>query len=112
MGKRLRKMILKFIEDIPDSKLEGGFPSIKKTIWQDDNCRLDMQTLTTKAPRCWNLQVQMNKQMLLTSAKKVGDQGASVAKILVPIDAPYSVAVIREKLKECAIEFGDRTEQF
>jgi hypothetical protein len=44
-----------------------------------------MQPLTTKPPRCWNLQVQINKQALFTSFQKAS--GASVAKVLVPIEA-------------------------
>jgi hypothetical protein len=46
MGKKFRKTLLDFIDDIPDSKLEGGFPSIRKTIWEDDNYRLDMQSVS------------------------------------------------------------------
>jgi hypothetical protein len=42
MGKP-RKTLLAFIDDIPDSKLTGGFPSIPKIIWTDDNYRVDMQ---------------------------------------------------------------------
>jgi hypothetical protein len=84
MGKKFRKALLQFIDDIPTSKLEDGFPSSTRTIWNDDNYRLDMQGLTTDSPRCWNLQVQVNKQALFTSAKRAGKNGASVAKVLVP----------------------------
>jgi hypothetical protein len=112
MGKKFRKALLQFIDDIPTSKLEDGFPSSTRTIWNDDNYRLDMQGLTTDSPRCWNLQVQVNKQALFTSAKRAGKNGASVAKVLVPIDAPYSAAGIKEMLKQCAIGFGEESNQF
>lgn len=112
IGNKFRKALPQFIDDIPDSKLEGGFPSSTMTIWHNDNYRLDMQGLTTDAPRCWNLQVQVNKQVLFTSAKRAGKNGASVAKVLIPIDAPYSAADIKEMLKECAIAFGEESNQF
>jgi hypothetical protein len=109
---KIRKNILAFIEDIPDAKLEGGLPSRKTTIWQDNEYRLDMQTLTTNAFRCWNLQVQVNKGISITSARAAGEGGASVAMFPLPIDLPYSAAGIREKLTESAIDFGNRTGQF
>jgi hypothetical protein len=47
MGRKFRKTLLAFIDDIPDSKLTGGFPSYTKGIWTDDNYRLDMQGART-----------------------------------------------------------------
>lgn len=44
--------------------------------------------------------------------KDRGNKGASAAMVLVPIEAPFSAAEIREKLTESAIEFGDRSTQF
>ena len=46
MGKKFRKALLAFIDGIPDNKLEGGLPSIQKTIYEDDNYRLDMQNVS------------------------------------------------------------------
>ena len=46
MGKKFRKALLAFIDGIPDHKLEGGLPSIHKTIYEDDNYRLDMQNVS------------------------------------------------------------------
>lgn len=112
MGKDFRERLLAFIEDIPDSKLEGGFPSRTRCIWSDANFRLDMQTLTTHPPRCWNLQVQVNRGITIRSSKKAGHKGASAAMVLVPIEAPYSADEIREKLTESAIEFGDKSSQY
>lgn len=111
MGKNLRKKILAFIEDIPDAKLEGGLPSHQTTIWRDDTCHLDMQTLITNPPRCWNLQVQVNKGCAMTSARAAGEVGATIAMLLLPIDLAYTAAGIREQLTESAIKFGDETGQ-
>lgn len=112
MGKKFRKALLQFIDDIPTSKLEGGFPSYSETIFSDDNYRLDMQGVTTDAPRCWNLQVQVNKQALFAPTKRAVNKGASVAKVFVPIEAPYLATDIRNKLKKCAIAFDDESNQF
>jgi hypothetical protein len=68
--------------------------------------------MTTGPPRCYNLQVQVNKQALFTSAKRAGKHGASVAKVIMPVEAPYSAAVIKAQLKESAIEHGDKSGQF
>ena len=46
MGKKFRKALLAFIDGIPDHKLEGGLPSIQKTLYEDDNYRLDMQNVS------------------------------------------------------------------
>ncbi|KAH7095636.1 hypothetical protein FB567DRAFT_543928 [Paraphoma chrysanthemicola] len=97
MGK-FRTSLIDFIENIPDSKLEGGFPSITKTIYKDDNYRLDMQTV--------------NHEALFTSIRRAGraeKRGPSVGKVLVPVKAPYSAAEIRARLLQTALEHGDRT---
>ena len=112
MGKDFRRNLLAFIEDIPDSKLEGGFPARTKCIWSYDDFRLDMQTLTTNAPGCWSLQVQVNKEITMRTSKIVGKKGASAAMVLVPIEDPFSAAEIRERLTESTIEFGDSSTQF
>jgi hypothetical protein len=49
---------------------------------------------------------------LFTSAKRAGKNCASVAKVIVAIDAPYSAAVIRDELKKCAIAFSEESNQF
>jgi hypothetical protein len=71
-----------------------------------------LQGITTNAPRCYSLQLQVNKQALFASAKRAGKNCASVAKVIAPIDAPYSTAVIRDKLKKCAIAFSEESNQF
>jgi hypothetical protein len=111
MGK-LGKTLLAFIENVPDSRLEGGFTCVTKTIWRDADYRLDMQAITTDEPRCWNLQVQINKGGRFTSGKIAGRKGASVAMAQVPIQDPFSAATIRRKLTESAIEHGKKTGQF
>lgn len=46
MGKKFRKALLAFTDAISDHKLEGGLPSIQKTIYEDDNYGLDMQNVS------------------------------------------------------------------
>jgi len=46
MGKKFRKALLAFIDGIPDHKLEGGLSFIQKTLYEDDNYRLDMQNVS------------------------------------------------------------------
>ena len=61
MSKEMYEAALDFIDDIPDLKLLGGFPSKSCTIHSDLNYRLDVQTITTGPPKAWNLQIQANK---------------------------------------------------
>lgn len=68
MGKA-KNELEEFIANIPDSKLTG-FPSIETTVYKTRNFRLDMQTVTTKDPRCYNLHVQINRGTLITSLKR------------------------------------------
>jgi hypothetical protein len=55
--------------------------------------------MTSGEPRCYNLQVQVNKQALFTSARQAGKNGASVGMVLVPVENPFSAATIKEMLK-------------
>ncbi|KAI4604765.1 hypothetical protein J4E80_010921 [Alternaria sp. BMP 0032] len=112
MGKKFRKALLAFIDGIPDHKLEGGLPSIQKTLYEDDNYRLDMQNLTTGPPKCYNIQVQVNRHALFTSARKAGQKGATVGKVLVPVEEPWTAWMIKETLKQSCIDFGDQSNQF
>ncbi|KAI4925045.1 uncharacterized protein J4E92_007083 [Alternaria infectoria] len=98
MGKKFRKALLAFIDGIPDHKLEGGLPSIQKTLYEDDNYRLDMQNV--------------NRHALFTSARKAGQKGATVGKVLVPVEEPWTAWMIKETLKQSCIDFGDQSNQF
>lgn len=42
MGRGRKKILKDFIDEIPDSKLEG-LPDSETTLYKDDNLRIDMQ---------------------------------------------------------------------
>jgi hypothetical protein len=44
--------------------------------------------------------------------KEAGKKAATVSKDLAPVAAEWPVSDIREQLKKCAIEFGDKLNQF
>lgn len=46
MGGKREKTLLEFIDSIPDIRLEG-FPGSEKTVFRDDNFRMDMQCVST-----------------------------------------------------------------
>lgn len=92
-----------FIENIPDEKLKA-FPSKEiSNVHNDDNYRLDMQSvcvvdiattsahinrrvlqLTSNRPYHWNIQIQINRQSTIASLKRI--RGQSVTKALVPAE--------------------------
>ncbi|TVY27752.1 hypothetical protein LHYA1_G003768 [Lachnellula hyalina] len=86
MGKNTKRT-KEFIESIPDSKLDG-LPSTGGTLYNDTDFRLDMQGMTSKDPKCHNLQVQ--------TLKKAAPQ--TVATFLVKKDDPPTTADIRSGL--------------
>lgn len=103
-----KKDLFYFIDDIPDSKLEGGMRE-RGTIWQDDhqNFRLDNQETIHRygEPAVYNIQVQVNKQCTITSFVKGRVQGKTFAWILAPVDDPWSAQEIRDELKRSVTGF-------
>ncbi|KAK8065935.1 hypothetical protein PG997_012682 [Apiospora hydei] len=61
-----KKLINKFIDDIPDEKLRG-FRSAPGLVWRDANFRLNMQGLTAAGEH--NLQIQINNATSVTTLK-------------------------------------------
>ncbi|KAK8034619.1 hypothetical protein PG993_009614 [Apiospora rasikravindrae] len=61
-----KKLVTKFIDDIPDEKLQG-FRTSPGLIWRDVNFRLNMQGLTTAGEH--NLQIQVNNATSVTTLK-------------------------------------------
>ncbi|KAF2240509.1 hypothetical protein BU26DRAFT_398127, partial [Trematosphaeria pertusa] len=93
-----RDAILEWIDDIPDSKLEGTF---SKKMHNNTEMRLDMQGYTTDMPgkpRCFNLQVQINRGCKNKSLAKLAPY--SVAFTLVPCDETWTPAKIKAELKK------------
>jgi hypothetical protein len=68
--------------------------------------------MTSGEPRCYNLQVQVNKQALFTSARQAGKNGASVAMVLVPVENPFSAATVKEKFKKSVLDHAEKTGRF
>lgn len=97
MGKA-KNELEEFIANIPDSKLTG-FPSIETTVYKTRNFRLDMQTVTTKDPRCYNLHVQINRGTLITSLKRFAGKSLSIALVPVKEDA-WMPAEVRAELQK------------
>ncbi|KAF2866811.1 hypothetical protein BDV95DRAFT_504120 [Massariosphaeria phaeospora] len=80
-----KKRIDTWIDDIPDSKLEGGsFGS--GTIYTDDDLRIDNQGLTTATA---------DKSHSLQKASP-----CTMAMVHVPVDEVWSAAQIKEALKK------------
>lgn len=97
MGKA-KNELEEFIANIPDSKLTG-FPSIETTVYKTRNFRLDMQKVTTKDPRCYNLQVQINRGTIITSLKRFAGKSLSIA--LVPVkEEAWTPAEVRAELEK------------
>ncbi|CAF9921434.1 MAG: hypothetical protein ALECFALPRED_001797 [Alectoria fallacina] len=97
MGKA-KNELKDFIANIPNAKLTG-FPSSETTIYKTSNLRFDMQTVTTKDPRCYNLQVQINKHLTITSLKRFAGEALSIA--LVPVKGKaWTPAEIRAELEK------------
>lgn len=88
-------VIYNFIEDIPDSKLEGGIGS--DYVHKDINLRLDNQgTFTRDGVEYYNLQVQVNKGCKHRTLKKLAPD--TVAICLAPIEEPWTGEQIRKAL--------------
>jgi hypothetical protein len=88
-----------WIDDIPDSKLEGGIGS--GSIYKDANFRLDMQGLTTAKdgePQKLNIQMQANKHAPVSSIRKLAP--GTVAEVRITVMAPYTAADIKSKPHE------------
>ncbi|KAK8031011.1 hypothetical protein PG990_000745 [Apiospora arundinis] len=61
-----KKLIVNFIDDIPDEKLEG-FRLVPGNLYHDNNFRLNMQGMTVTGE--YNLQIQINYECEITSIK-------------------------------------------
>ncbi|KAF2640187.1 hypothetical protein P280DRAFT_526417 [Massarina eburnea CBS 473.64] len=97
MGRKNKRAAYDFIDSIKDDVLRG-FPSTEMTIAADVNYRLDMQGITTKEPRCYNLQLQVNRGANLSTLR--GLVSESVVVILLPCTEPLSMTPyeIKEEL--------------
>ncbi|WEW56992.1 hypothetical protein PRK78_002451 [Emydomyces testavorans] len=92
---KAKKAGRQFIEAIPDHKLKD-IPDSTTLLCKNRNFRLDMQGVTTKDPKKWNIQVQINNQTTITTLKR--EKGKTVSIVLVPIDKTWSPKRIREEL--------------
>ncbi|KAJ4359048.1 hypothetical protein N0V95_002510 [Ascochyta clinopodiicola] len=98
-GGKNGKAMRRFIDEIPDSKLEGGFKH--GTVHTDHrNFRLDNQGLTTVKNgevQKYNLQMQVNFNPVMTSLEPMAPD--TVATVLVPVYPPiFSAAEIKAML--------------
>ncbi|KAK7935553.1 hypothetical protein PG985_001048 [Apiospora marii] len=75
-----KKILINFIDDIPDEKLQG-LRLTPGNIWEDDNFRLNMQGLT--AAKEHNLQIQINNGISITTLKPYAPNTVS-GPVLVP----------------------------
>ncbi|KAK7953759.1 hypothetical protein PG996_014651 [Apiospora saccharicola] len=76
-----KKILINFIEDIPDEKLQG-FRLVPGTLHKDNNFRLNMLGLTTGAGE-YNLQIQINNGILISSLKEYASMTVA-GPVLVP----------------------------
>ncbi|EAT85490.1 hypothetical protein HBI56_134710 [Parastagonospora nodorum] len=108
---KTRKAMLAFIEDIPNSKLEGGIGG--STIYTDNrNFRLDNHGTTTAKdgkPAMLNIQMQINNRPKMTSP---ADVAPSVARIAIPVMASCSAEKIKAELEKSLIEHDEKTRQY
>lgn len=93
MGRSLKQKIEDWIDDIPDSKLDGAYV-VGRPIFTDRLCRLDFQGLTSDDPPLFNLQVQVHN----TRPDRLFMLNP-VAFVLAPIEDPWTPAQIKEALK-------------
>ncbi|KAK4234579.1 hypothetical protein C8A03DRAFT_37641 [Achaetomium macrosporum] len=95
MARNRKKVLSDFIDSIPDSKLQG-FPDSEKTLYFDQDLRLDMQCVTSRDQ--WNLQIQVNRRPKTTALRRMA--GKTVAgPVLVPRTAPMTPEEIREAFR-------------
>ncbi|OCF31045.1 hypothetical protein I317_06839 [Kwoniella heveanensis CBS 569] len=107
-GPAHRKFIFTWIDEIPDSVLEGGY-AVGVTMYRDNNLRLDCQGLTGHGPyQSYNLQVQVQRQHRKKSSqswRNLAAHGSTVALTFVTVNedlrqaAEYSAQAIRQRLK-------------
>lgn len=98
------KMYHAWIDEIPDSKLEGGIGS--GSIYKDENFRLDMQGFTTAKdgePQKFNIQMQANKHAPVSSIRKLAPN--TVAEVRITVMAPYTAVEIKSKLHESLTQY-------
>jgi hypothetical protein len=95
---KFSKEVVAWIEDIPDSKLEGGIQGGGKSVYKDIDYRLDNQgTYKDRNGKYWhNLQVQINRGCRHTTGAKQAP--GSVAICQAPVHDPWSAARIKEEL--------------
>lgn len=96
MTKNRKKSLLEFIDDIPDSKLQG-FPNSPTTLFRDDNFRLDMQGITSKGE--WNLKFQVNFRPKIKSLGPFAPNTIA-GPVLVSPAAPLTPDEIRDAFRD------------
>jgi hypothetical protein len=91
----LKKKIMEWIDDIPDSKLDGTFVC-GRPAYTDMYMRLDCQSITSDG-LYFNLQVQINKECPDTTMNYLNPD--SVAFVLAPIQNQMTPAQLKAALK-------------
>jgi hypothetical protein len=102
-GKSLKVRIEDWIDEIPDSKLDGCYVE-DRPAYIDRLCRLDCQGVTSDEPKHFNMQVQVNNGCPDTTMRKL--KPYTVAWCLVPIDNPWTAQQTKDALK--ATVTGDK----
>jgi hypothetical protein len=97
-NKSAPKYISAWIDEIPDSKLEGGIRD-RGTIWTTIDFRLDCQETIHHEPARYNLQIQYTHSTI----KKVAPK--SMAFTEAPVNDPWTAEKIREELKNSVTGF-------
>ena len=98
MGLSPHQEVEKYINSIPSIKFLD-LPDGQGTIHKDMNLRLDMQGMSSHNPPRHNLQVQVNRECVITSLKRV--KGDTVAgPVFVPQGNIWSASQIRSMLIE------------
>ncbi|KAM5370598.1 hypothetical protein ACJZ2D_008424 [Fusarium nematophilum] len=95
MGRGVKRDLMDFINDIPDSKLQG-FPNSQTTLFRDRDFRLDMQGITSGGE--WNLQIQVNYSATSTSLRRFAPNTIA-GPVLVPMTNPMTPDEIRAELR-------------
>lgn len=85
-----------FIDSIPDSRLTGDFSALGKTIYRDQNFRMDMQGMTTGS-KAYNVQIQVNKGTSIKTLKGFAPKSATT--LIIPVDAGWTPDEVRAKFK-------------
>ncbi|KAH7305447.1 hypothetical protein B0I35DRAFT_443806 [Stachybotrys elegans] len=99
MARNKKKLLRDFIDEIPDSKLQG-LPNSQTTLYRDQNFRLDMQGMTSSGQ--WNLQIQVNNRPKASSLREYAPDTVS-GPVLVSPDSPMDAEAIREGFRNTCL---------